>query len=214
RSNKLMYDHNTKSLWSTIRGEPVVGPLVDQGIRLRPHHVVTTTWGKWKATHPKTTVLSVNTGHRRDYREGAAYRDYFATDELMFPVPTQDDRLLNKDSVLIVRLAGTDRALAYATKFLAKRPVFHAESQRTRYVILTDSSGASRVYQAEDQQFERLLSDSELIARDGSKWLVTAGAIASLEEPDRSLPRLPAHRAFWFGWHAAHPDTRLVADDI
>ena len=26
----------------------------------------------------------------------------------------------------------------------------------------------------------------------------------------RKLRRLPAHRAFWFGWHAAYPDTRLV----
>ena len=25
-----------------------------------------------------------------------------------------------------------------------------------------------------------------------------------------TLNRLPAHRAFWFGWHAAFPDTRLV----
>ena len=22
--------------------------------------------------------------------------------------------------------------------------------------------------------------------------------------------RLPAHRAFWFGWQAAHPDTVLI----
>jgi hypothetical protein len=25
-----------------------------------------------------------------------------------------------------------------------------------------------------------------------------------------SLKRLPAHRAFWFGWHAAFPQTQLV----
>ena len=37
--------------------------------------------------HPGTTVLSLETGHERDYSEGAAYRDYFATDELMFAVP-------------------------------------------------------------------------------------------------------------------------------
>jgi hypothetical protein len=26
----------------------------------------------------------------------------------------------------------------------------------------------------------------------------------------RTLKRLPAHRAFWFGWYSAFPDTRLV----
>ena len=34
RSNKLMYDQATQSLWSTEKGEPVLGPLVDKGISL------------------------------------------------------------------------------------------------------------------------------------------------------------------------------------
>ena len=35
RSNKLMYDADTQSLWNTLEGRPVVGPLVDQGISFR-----------------------------------------------------------------------------------------------------------------------------------------------------------------------------------
>ena len=58
RSNKLMYDQATQSLWNTIKGEPVLGPLVDKGIKLEHLSVVTTTWGEWKRRHPKTTVLS------------------------------------------------------------------------------------------------------------------------------------------------------------
>lgn len=103
RSNKLMYDHETKSMWSTIRGAPVIGPLVGKGIELKPLYVVTTTWGKWKQLHPETDVLSLRTGHTRDYGEGVAYRRYFATDRLMFTVPKLDDRLKNKDEVLIIR---------------------------------------------------------------------------------------------------------------
>ena len=87
RSNKLMYDHATESMWSTTRGEPVIGPLVGQEIRLIPRTVVTTTWGRWKTLHPETTVLTLATGHRRDYGEGVAYHSYFATDRLMFQVP-------------------------------------------------------------------------------------------------------------------------------
>ncbi|MEP1140266.1 MAG: DUF3179 domain-containing (seleno)protein [Balneola sp.] len=34
RSNKLMYDKATQSLWNTLQGKPVVGPLVGKGIRL------------------------------------------------------------------------------------------------------------------------------------------------------------------------------------
>ena len=103
RSNKLMYDHATKSLWSTLTGTPVVGTLVGKGIELQPLYVVTTTWKEWRQRHPGTQVLSLDTGHRRDYSEGAAYRDYFATDRLMFSVPARDDRLANKAEVLALR---------------------------------------------------------------------------------------------------------------
>ena len=105
RSNKLMYDHATESLWSTITGEPVVGRLAGKGIRLAPRAVVTTTWKAWRTLHPKTQVLSLGTGYFRDYSEGAAYREYFATDDLMFTVPRIDSRLANKDEVLALRFA-------------------------------------------------------------------------------------------------------------
>ncbi len=90
RSNKLMYDEKTQSLWNTIWGTPVVGPLVGKGIQLEYLSVVTTTWGEWKKRHPETTVLSLNTGHNRNYNEGNAYKDFFSTDELMFNVPNAD----------------------------------------------------------------------------------------------------------------------------
>ena len=54
RSNKLMYDHATESMWNTITGEPVIGPLVGKGIKLSPMTVVTTTWGRWKQLAPAT----------------------------------------------------------------------------------------------------------------------------------------------------------------
>ena len=105
RSNKMMFDHETRSLWSALEGIPVVGPLVGSGVRLAFRPVVTTTWGEWRREHPGTTVLSLDTGFTRDYSEGAAYRDYFATDRLMFEVPTRDARLKNKAEVLVLRAA-------------------------------------------------------------------------------------------------------------
>jgi len=64
----------------------VVGPLVDSGLTMTPYSAVTTTWREWKRGHPDTTVLSIDTGFRRNYAEGEAYRNYFATDQLMFQV--------------------------------------------------------------------------------------------------------------------------------
>lgn len=120
RSNKLMYDHATKSLWSTFEGKPVVGPLVGQGIQLESLPIVTTTWGSWKARHPKTKVLSLETGHVRNYGEGVAYGDYFSTDELRFTVPKLDPRLKNKDEVLALQFpTSPDKKLAIAAKLSA-----------------------------------------------------------------------------------------------
>lgn len=206
RSNKLMYDHATKSLWSTLTGTPVVGPLVGQGIELKTLHLVTTTWKEWRRRHPRTLVLSLDTGHQRDYSEGAAYRDYFASDRLMFNVPKLDPRLPNKAEVLALR-AGNDQ-LAVAADYLRVRRVYHDRVGTQDFVVLTDASGANRVYESRGVRFASW--DGESLARDqaGGQWKVDEDG---LEGPRGALlKRLPAHRAFWFGWYAAYPSTRLV----
>lgn len=209
RSNKLMYDHATKSLWSTLYGEPVVGALVGQGIRLRRGQVVTTTWGEWRARHPETTVLSLDTGHHRDYGEGVAYRDYFATDRLMFTVPQTDDRLPNKQEVLAIRFDDElDERLAIDTDFLAEHPIYYDSLGSQRFVVLTDESGASRVYAAGEAKFVSQESDDQLTDEQGNQWTFTEDAITS--ESGEVFQRLPAHRAFWFAWYSMNPDTRLV----
>ena len=210
RSNKLMYDHATKSLWSTLDGEPVVGPLVGKGIKLKPLHVVTTNWGQWRQEHPATSVLSLETGHRRDYGEGVAYHDYFATDELMFEVPKRDARLKNKDEVLAIRLDNvTDERLAISVGFLANHRVYQDRIGETEFVVLTDDGGANRVYESKGVQFTELLDSRVVRDQDGSEWEVTESSLSKLGAEMR-LSRLPAHRAFWFGWYAAFPATRLV----
>jgi Protein of unknown function (DUF3179) len=121
-----MYDHATQSLWSTLTGAPVVGPRVGKGIALQTLPVVTSTWGEWNKRHPGTGVLSLDTGHPRDYAEGAAYRQYFASDRLMFGVPKLDPRLPNKAEVLALRTPGQPaEQLAIAAHFLAANRVHH-----------------------------------------------------------------------------------------
>ncbi|MEM1108325.1 MAG: DUF3179 domain-containing protein [Planctomycetota bacterium] len=210
RSNKLMYDHATESMWSTITGEPVIGPLVGRGIKLKPFHVVTTTWGEWKKRHPDTTVLSLNTGHRRDYGEGVAYQSYFATDRLMFTVPKVDTRLKNKAEVLALRFAD-DKAppTVIAADFLAKNPVYHGSLGGTDYVVLTDPSGANRIYESPEITFETYAGDGHAVSKDGRGWTVTEDQLTA--DDGYTLKRLAAHRAFWFGWNAAYPDTVLIS---
>lgn len=219
RSNKLMYDKETMSLWSTIEGRPVVGPLAARHdeLVLQDYPVVTTTWREWRTLHPDTTVLSLDTGHDRDYSEGAAYRDYFATDRLMFDVPKLDDRLKNKEPVLALRVEPADgsalpQALALSARFLKKKEnrVFHKSFAGHELVIVTSQDGANRVYDAGETRFATYEKNGSLRDASGGVWRLTETALVLEGAEGASLPRLPARRVFWFAWQAMFPDTELV----
>ncbi len=210
RSNKLMYDAETKSLWSTLEGEPVFGPLAGQGIRLEPLHVVTTTWGEWRKRHPETTVLSLETGHQRDYGEGVAYRTYFGSDELMFPVPTDDSRLPAKTEILALRNLDGSETLAISVDHLLAHPVLNESLAAEPLVVLTDPSGANRVYARQSEQAFTTWDPTANTASDSSgvTWTVSESGLSGPN--GETLPRRSAHRAFWFAWAAQFPETRLI----
>jgi len=208
RSNKLMYDKETQSLWNTIAGRPVLGPLAEKDITLKSYSVVTTTWGEWSRLHPDTKVLSIDTGHNRDYSEGVAYKKYFGTDKLMFAVPKENKKLYNKDEVLIVRPEGyQDDPLAISVNFLKIKKVYHNQIGDTKFVVLTDKSGANRVYESGDIRFKKYKNQT---VRDhkGNNWTVTEEKL--LSENGSELNRLPYHRMFWFAWYNTYSNTRLI----
>lgn len=209
RSNKLMYDQKTQSLWSTLDGKPVVGDLVGKGIQLQYRSVVTTTWGKWKELHPDTKVLSLDTGHRRNYDEGNAYKNYFATDDLMFNVPKRDKSLKNKQSILALKdEPRTTFKLAIDTDYLKKHPVYNDELDGESFVVLTDKSGANRVFFTNGIKFKSLLTDVIVKDENGGLWTVKENELVNHD--GGKLKRWSSFNAFWFGWKAAYPDTKLI----
>jgi len=219
RSNKLLFDEATRSLWSTLDGRPVVGPLVGKGLVLEAYPVVTTTWREWRTAHPETTVVSLATGFTRDYSEGAAYRDYFATDRLMFEVPRTDERLPNKAEILALLLPpaggaspGERQALAVSIRLLEREPVRRIAFGGHDLVVITSPGGANRVYDAGGIVFTRLLPDGKVADAMSGAWSVTEEALVPLGGSGAAAPRprIPAWRAFWFGWHAQFPKTELV----
>lgn len=228
RSNKLMFDVETGSLWSSLTGKPVVGPLAGSSFELAALPVVTTTWGEWRARHPDTTVLSRDTGFSRDYSEGAAYRAYFATDELMFGVSRRDGRLPNKAEVLVVRSlpvdAGVDPApgsdsaprgraappFAISTELLREQPVFHTVVGDVNLVVVTSANGANRVFLSDTYRFVETDGSTSVRDTEGRDWIVGEDFLEAALDSRLRLPRVSAHRAFWFGWYAQHPDTVLI----
>ena len=212
RSNKLMFDHETNSLWNTFEGVPVVGSRVGSGARLTFRSVVTTTWDEWRRKHPETTVLSLATGVDRDYGEGVAYREYFASDRLMFDVPVVDDRLNNKDEVLTLRISdasGKHQPLAIATDYLDKHRLHHLEHAGRQFLVVTSRRGANRVYDAGDVRFARQVDEDRVVDETGEVWRVEEAALVSVSDSTRRRARQAAHRAFWFGWYAQFDRTVL-----
>ncbi len=97
-SNVLMYDRAaSESLWSQLKCEGVSGPAVGKKLSALPMEL--TTWAAWQSAHPDTDVLSIETGHKRNYRSNP-YAGYFRQSELMFPVHPVSDVLPKKERVL------------------------------------------------------------------------------------------------------------------
>jgi len=206
-----MYDRDTTSLWSTLHGEPVAGPLVGKGIKLKRQSVVTTTWGKWKQRHPNTTVLSLKTGHKRDYGEGVAYKSYFATDKVMFSVPKLDKRLPNKREVVALRNKEANSPVAIDTELLKKNRLYHLNVGSDKVLIVTTPQGESRVYKTNGHSFKSWNNWDTLVDKDGNSWLLKEDQLKrKTSGTPQSFSRYPSHQSFWFGWQAQFPKSRLI----
>jgi hypothetical protein len=102
RSDLLLYDRETESLWSQIGSEAVTGPAL--GTRLRLVRSRMTRWSAWRAEHPNTTAMSPKTGHQRRYGT-SPYGDYAVSKRLLFPV-SADDRYHPKTPTIGLRVPG------------------------------------------------------------------------------------------------------------
>jgi len=197
RSNKLMFDWETYSLWNQFTGEPVAGPLAKSGIRLKTRPVVIMSWQDWRAAHPGSRILSLETGFRRDYASGAVYRDYFASPDLMFPVSVRDsESFRKKDYVFGIRDVGV--AKAWPLSAFAKHQVINDRIGQRNIVLIGDARTRTvRAFERNQVEFEAL-SLSDLISRTGESWKITE---ANLVGPKgRKLPRVAGVLSYWFAW--------------
>ncbi len=145
RSNKVMFDVNTFSVFDTFLGEAVTGPLFEKGVKLEQAPVITTTWGEWKAAHPNTTVLieALALGRDFDFRNG---RD---ANGPIFPVGDVDPRLpVHEDVVGIVTASGTPVAFQRTAAMVALAAGQEVAFENVRLVLVggglkaVDANGA------------------------------------------------------------------------
>lgn len=110
-SDVLLYDRESESLWSQVLRKSVSGPLIGQDLRQVP--LSHTTWRDWRARHPKTLVLSTETGHSRDYSR-SPYGGYADSTSIFFPVKNKSDRFHPKELVIGVNLDGNVKAYPFS----------------------------------------------------------------------------------------------------
>ncbi len=221
RSNMLMVDRVTGTLWNHFAGEPVLGILADSGIKLPRLPLVLTTWGEWRARHPKTTVLSNETGifepqeYLPESDPQAVYQEYLSSPDTVFPVWNRSDALQTKDIVLGVAIG--DNSKAYPVSILQQSRVVNDLIGETEIVIVASgSSQAARVYERDGRVFAPGQQDARMgelavtVADSrGTTWRVTEEFLVDSTDDSQRLNRIPTHMAFWFGWFAFNPDTEV-----
>ena len=116
RSNKIMYDLATYSVFDTFLGHAVTGPLAEINMQLQQATVITTEWGAWKSAHPETTVLA----EALALRSNPDFRNTRDANGPIFPVGDVDPRLpVHEDIVGIITASGRpvafQRSIAVAT---------------------------------------------------------------------------------------------------
>jgi uncharacterized protein DUF3179 len=121
-SDLVLYDRATETLWDQIVAEGIVGPMTGEELKLVP--VTMTRWSRWREAHPDTLVLSTDTGFEEDY-SADHYGKYRDSDNLMFPVSKEDDRIHPKSVVFGFNIDGS--AAAYTEALLQEHGTYSHE---------------------------------------------------------------------------------------
>jgi hypothetical protein len=228
RSNKLMLDRGTETLWSQLDGRPVLGPLAADGAALAPLPAVVTSFRAWRKRHPETTVLSLTTGHERPYVPGIPYGAYYQSPQKLSPALERRRELPSKERVFALIEGGV--AKAWPLRKLVDLYVANDTLGETGVVLVAlegrlrvegrsreggpvtyEAGGAVRAYGRGEREFGLGADDATLRDAGGAVWRIEEEALVG---PDgATAPRLPGTLAYWFAWQAFHPDTLVDAPE-
>jgi hypothetical protein len=227
KSDLVMYDRQTHSLWAQMEGRAIVGERAGTRLRLIPANTIA--FEDWKTAHPDGKVLSRETDHQRRYGVNP-YESYDqpATRPLLFH-GEPDRRRPPKERVVGVRIGDTARA--YPWPVLAQRVVVHDVLGTEPLVIFYRPGALSALDEAQMDRsravgatgvFSPLVGGRaltfEAAGRDvrdrdtGSTWDVLGRAVAG---PLRGKALRPIQHvdAFWFAWAAFNPSTSIHGQD-
>jgi hypothetical protein len=225
-SSLVMYDRQTRSLWSPIRAEAIVGTLAGTTLRVIP--TIMMSWFEFSSAHPDGIVLSQTTGYDRDYgRNPYPGYDNITSQPFLYEGPF-DNRLAPMTEVLL--LQGATRSVAIPVDQLrstrttqltigSDTAVFlyspgTASALDTRQISDGKDVGTIGVYSA-DETLGPLTpldgpNDRQLfVSQDLTQWTVAGHATAGARSGER-LTAFEHLRTFWFLAAAFNPDVQVV----
>jgi len=223
KSDLVMYDRQSHSLWSQMEGRAIVGDRAGQRLRLRPANTIA--FEEWQAAHPHGRVLSRETGHGRSY----GVNPYQSYDEpTLGPFLYRgrlDPRRPPKERV--VGLAIGDAWRAYAWPVLERVRVVQERVGGEDVVIFYQPGTLSALDTAEIARSRAVGATSVFSSRVGDRMLTFEPAADGFRDREtsslwsffgrgvkgplagRQLRSIPHVDAFWFAWAAFHPDTTI-----
>ena len=226
RSDLVMYDRQSHSLWAQMEGRAIVGARAGTRLTMLPANTVA--FETWRAIHPGGKVLSRDTGFRRSYGVNP-YEEY--DEPLLGPFLYRgalDPRRPPKERVVGLRIGTAARA--YPWPSLARSNVVHDTVGGEPIVVLYQTGTLSALDHTQMELsrdvgatgvFSRRLDGRTLTFeavgagfRDretGSVWNLL-GVAESGPRRGRRLRAIPHVDAFWFAWAAFHPTTSLHTD--
>jgi len=211
QSDMVMLDYQTGSYWWQVAGRAIVGPLTERSLEILP--AVTATWREWREAHPRTLVLTRDTGFDRSYarRDRSGYERQIDRGRFLFPVGEEahDERLSPGDRVLTVEAGDSRRA--YPLEGRLPRLVADTVGGEPVVLFLAEdgSGGAAFRPVAGDERLEFEVRDGQIVDRaTGSRWTLAGRAATGPLEGTRLEP-LPTRTSYWFALVSAAPGVEL-----
>ena len=217
RSNLVLYDRRTESLWSQLAATAIRGPMTGTELDQRPSTL--TTWREWRRTHPDSPVLLppphsgiVGTDVARDYRVNP-YFGYEDTARIGIGFNTfDDDRLHPKTQVIGVASAG--EATAYPLPLVRRVRVINDTVGGRPVVIAAGPDDTLVAYDRrvgdETIRFAPAVRGRDRMRGGRTRWAITTGRALSGRHAGAALaPAAAGSPLFWFSWLDFHPDTTV-----
>jgi hypothetical protein len=213
RSDLVMYDDLTESLWSQLLATAIRGTRTGDRLPVRPSTL--TTWGGWRERQPGTRLLlpPPHSGTKGEYSRSFDYgtpRYRSGGEAQLIGLDSFDGELHPKTLVVGVRAGGVARAYPFPVVVdagvvndrIADLPVVVADAPDGTLVAYDRRVGGDLLaFEAGD--------DSHLVA-GGSRWERTTGLAVDGPYDGSRLRRVNEHPAmFWNGWSAFNPGTEV-----